>query len=184
MGQNGSGKTSLLKCIAGLEAYKGSITLDASRDKLLIIWDDNPFYRNLSGIDNLRILTGSPELKTSEILKSADKIFTLKKLKKKVKSYSYGEKKKLCILLSKLYDFKILIMDEVTNGLDIETMTVLKNFLVEKAKVSTIILTGHYLEFYDTIVDDIFVINNHIISKYSGNRTSLMEVYNENFKIG
>ena len=58
MGKNGCGKTTLFKCLSGLENYKGTILYDDKnlneiRDELFVLWDDTPFYLKLSGYDNL-----------------------------------------------------------------------------------------------------------------------------------
>ena len=72
LGPNGCGKTTLLKCIAGLEDYSGTITyenddVDKIRKDALVIWDDCPFYDNLSGLDNLIILSEDTNLTKNDI---------------------------------------------------------------------------------------------------------------------
>ena len=92
-------------------------------------------------------------------------IFEQKKdlLNKKVKTYSYGERKKVFIIIADILKPKLLIMDEVSNGLDYETMIMLKAKIKLWAESSMIVLTGHQFEFYKDIVERVFVINGHKI---------------------
>ena len=103
MGKNGCGKTTLFKCLSGLENYKGTILYDDKnlneiRDELFVLWDDTPFYLKLSGYDNL-ILFSEKKEKRSQIIKMAQDYLPDKTLKRKVKTYSYGQKKKLSLIL-------------------------------------------------------------------------------------
>lgn len=186
MGANGAGKTTLAKCISGLENYKGDISFkgnDAMREKLLIIWDDAPFYGNLNGFDNLSVLCNKKISKAS-IFETAKKYMTRELLNEKVKKYSYGQKKKLSIVLAELIDPQVLIMDEITNGLDRKSLKQLKKDLLKKRSDRITILTGHQLSFYNDIVDDLYIIKNMKLQKKYGLKNmeyDLEEVYDSEF---
>ena len=161
MGKNGSGKTTLFKCIAGLEGYKGTITYDGkdisvSRDELFVIWDDAPFYPKLSGIANL-LLFSENRKNRAEIMKIADSYLSRSILNRRVSTYSYGQKKRLALVLLEILSPKYILMDEISNGLDIETMELLQRKLVDLKQHATIILTGHQFSFYQSIADRVFV---------------------------
>ena len=163
MGSNGCGKTTLLKCIAGLENYKGTILfnnqpLDEVRSQCFVIWDDTPCFSNLTGIQNIRILS---ELKSySEIVDAAQKYLDYSVLKQKVKSYSYGQKKKLMLAVADLLQPKYLIMDEISNGLDVDMMDDLAAHLNKMKTYSTILLTGHQFSFYEKVAEHVFIKTN------------------------
>ena len=74
-------------------------------------------------------------------------------------------------------------MDEISNGLDYETMCELKKQIKLWSKKMTIILTGHQFGFYNDIVDEVFVIKDKSITPHSkdfqNDKESLEEVYNE-----
>lgn len=160
MGKNGCGKTTLLKCIAGLEDYKGDIlfdkrSLDNVREKCFVIWDDTPFFNNLSGLKNLFLLSEQRKSK-KEIIMIAEKYIERHTLNRKVKTYSYGQRKKLSLAFCEILSPEYIIMDEISNGLDIDMMDELAQYFDELKKNTTILLTGHQFSFYEKIAEHIF----------------------------
>jgi ABC-type multidrug transport system ATPase subunit len=170
MGRNGSGKTTLIKCLFDLEAYDGKILFDGKkingsiRRRCLVVWDDSPFYSGLTGIENLKIFSNS-NYKSEEIINISSELLNVETLKTKVKHYSYGQKKKLALVLVKLSDPDYLVMDEITNGLDYETTKLLKQILLKWKKNKTIIMTGHNLSFYNDIIDDLFLLKDNSLTE-------------------
>lgn len=186
MGKNGCGKTTLLKCLAGLEAYEGEILFDekplsAVREKCLVIWDDSPCYPNMNGLQNLLILCEGRKSK-DEILAAAEHYLEYTVLKRKVRSYSYGQKKKLMLALADLLEPEYLIMDEISNGLDVDMMDELAEHLLEMKETRTILLTGHQFSFYEKIAEHIFLKKEkevfHITPEIRASR-SLEELYHD-----
>ena len=105
-----------------------------------------------------------------------------KTLKRKVKTYSYGQKKKLSLILLDILKPKYILMDEISNGLDIDTMEMLQNKIDNIKNESTIILTGHQFNFYQKIADNVFVKNNDKIIKVEYDKndpSSLEKIYHE-----
>ena len=56
-GRNGIGKTTLFKCIVGLEDFEGKIKGLPEKEEIYYIEEGNPLYNNLSGMDNIKLLT-------------------------------------------------------------------------------------------------------------------------------
>ena len=174
MGPNGAGKTTLIKSIFKLEEYDGEIrfnenlNIDDIRKSCLVIWDDCPFYTNLSGIKNL-LIYAEKHVSKQYIKNIALKYLDTDLLKRKIKSYSYGQKKKLALVLIDILNPEIIIMDEISNGLDYDTMLELKKYLVEISKDRTIILTGHQFDFYNDIIDNLVILKNHNLIQISEN---------------
>jgi len=170
MGENGAGKTSLIKSILNLEEYQGQVLFD---DKTIAhvygdisaVYDDSPLYMHLNGYENINLLCNR-NINKREANLVALQLLNESELQKKVKKYSYGQRKKLAIIIAFLNNPKYIFMDEVSNGLDYETMKSLKEMLKEYAKTKLIFLTGHQFDFYNEIVNNVLVIKNKNIANY------------------
>ncbi len=178
MGKNGSGKTTLIKCILDFMEYKGDINISFPKyntKNLFVIFDDSALYNKLSGVENI-MQFASCDKQTAVFF--AEKYLHEDILIKPAKSYSYGERKKIFLSILEILKPKIIIMDEVSNGLDYETMILLKEKIKEFSKDSLILVTGHQFEFYKNIVERVFVINNKSIEQVDMNDyNSLEEIY-------
>ncbi|MEB2282495.1 ATP-binding cassette domain-containing protein [Lysinibacillus xylanilyticus] len=164
MGPNGSGKTTLIKSMMEMEKHNGEFffgdkKISQIRNECLVIWDDCPFYTNISGIKNL-IIFGESRKSPKKIEEIANKYLDYGKLRNKVKTYSYGQKKKLALALVEILEPKYLIMDEISNGLDYEMIRILQKDIKSWSEEMTILLTGHQFSFYNEVVDDLFVFKN------------------------
>lgn len=163
MGENGAGKTTLIKCLAGLEEYQGDIRYGEGRKSTLVIWDDTPFYSNLTGLQNLYIL-GEEKQSKDRMHLFAEAYLSKETLKRKVQTYSYGQRKRLALALVEILKPDYLFMDEITNGLDYDTIRFLKTRITKWAEKMTLFLTGHHLDFYNELVEDVlFIREKHII---------------------
>lgn len=186
MGENGAGKTTLIKCMANLEDYEGNITyggkdIDKVRSSFFVLFDDCPFYNNLSGLDNLLIFSEN-KMKKNAILHFAEKILDRNVLRSKVKTYSNGQRKKLGIILMEILKPEYIILDEISNGLDYESLKDLKKNIKHLSSDSTILMTGHQFDFYNDLVDDLYLFKGGAISRednYEKGMKKLEEVYDE-----
>ena len=186
MGENGAGKTTLIKCLMKMESYNGQIEFDGNevdeiRDECMVLFDDCPFYANLSGLKNLYIFCEN-KVDKEEIKHKAQKYLGHALIKEKVKTYSYGQKKKLGIILVDLLKPKYIFLDEISNGLDYETLKKLKELIKEWSKYSTILMTGHQFDFYNDLVDEVIVLKDGKMHRQQGYKkgvVKLEEVYDE-----
>lgn len=109
-------------------------------------------------------------------------LLTDQKLKEYVKNYSLGERKKLALIAAILNKPRYLIIDEISNGLDIETLESLQEKLNDLSHHSLILATGHHFEFYENIVNELLVLNvgtiTHI-SNYKKGGDKLYEIYKQ-----
>lgn len=187
MGPNDSGKTTFIKCIMEMEKYNGEFIFDGKnisqvRNECLVLWDDCPFYTNLNGIRNL-IIFGESKKSVNRIKEIATKYLDHELLTRKVKTYSYGQKKKLALALVEILEPKYLIMDEISNGLDYEMIKALKKIIKDWTESMTILLTGHQFSFYNDLVDDLFVFKNKEIillqEDFCKSGAKLEDIYDE-----
>lgn len=175
LGKNGVGKTTLLKCLLKLESYDGTIKYaNLERQGIFPIFDDIPLYLNLNGYDNIKLLTGQAFNK--EDINNLQ-ILPHHLLKKKVKFYSLGEKKKLLMMAVIIKQPSCLILDEIANGLDQDSLKWFITRINMLKKNCLIIATGHYFEFYERILDEIIIIHDKKILQLVRGKENLHEIY-------
>lgn len=160
VGDNGVGKTTLIKQILNNTSYLGSnIKLGFIPQE--IIFDDS----NLSILEEARkYFIGHEEHLRSALYKF---LFIGENVHKKIKYLSGGEKVrlKLFCLIQDSYNF--LILDEPTNHIDMDTREILENALIEFN--GTILFVSHDRYFINKISNKIIEIKNKKIDKYIGN---------------
>jgi len=151
LGSNGSGKTSLIKTIIGLNPYAGEIFFEGLNTKkesyLLkkmngVILEESEFPENLRVDEYLDFVKSFYE-------KWNNSIMSLFKLNpsKIIKELSRGEKQKLKIILALSHEPKNLIMDEPLQNLDFESEKVFLK-LLKKYSQGKIIISTHHPEKY------------------------------------
>lgn len=166
VGNNGSGKTVLMKCICGfLQCDRGSIRVNGKRvgkevdfpDRLGIIIETPGFLPNLSGYKNLKILASlKARIGKEEIRATMRKVGLDPDMKKPVAKYSLGMRQRLGIAQAIMEDPDVLILDEPFNGLDrygvVEIRELLKG-LKEEGKA--ILLASHNAQDIEELCDSV-----------------------------
>ena len=166
VGNNGSGKTVLMKCICGfLIPDSGSITVngervgvdvDFPRDMGLII-ETPGFLPNVTGMKNLEILASlNKKIGLEEIAAAIRRVGLDPLMKKPVGKYSLGMRQRLGIAQAIMEDPALLILDEPLNGLDkhgVREMRQLIKGLKEQGK--TILLASHNQGDIDELCDTV-----------------------------
>ena len=166
VGNNGSGKTVLMKCICGfLIPDSGSITVngervgvdvDFPRDMGLII-ETPGFLPNMTGVKNLEILASLNKKIGLEGIAAAIRRVGLDPLMKKpVGKYSLGMRQRILIAQAIMEEPALLILDEPLNGLDkhgVAEMRKLIKGLKEQGK--TILLASHNQGDIDELCDTV-----------------------------
>ena len=170
IGPNGAGKTTLLKLLLGeLKPDAGNIRLGTKQsvayfDQLRSQLDEEKsVFDNISeGRDHIEI--GGKQKHLISYLQ--DFLFSPDRIRQPVKALSGGERNRL--LLAKLFakPANILVMDEPTNDLDVETLELLEELLLEFG--GTLFLVSHDREFVDNVVTSTLVFEQGSVNEYVG----------------
>lgn len=168
IGPNGSGKSTLIKTILGLvRATSGTVSINGT------VVDQTADYRRYIGY--MPQLARFPQdLKGQEVLKMIERLrsefpkrqselielFTFRpELEKRIRTLSGGNKQKLSLVISCMYDPDILIFDEPTAGLDPVSSTRLKDLIHSlKRDNKTVILASHILSDIEELADDVVLL--------------------------
>jgi ABC-2 type transport system ATP-binding protein len=162
-GLNGSGKTSLLNAIAGCPGPDaGEIRMDGrplERRQLSYVETQSYFYSNITGNEYLSLFPSPGKF----ALALWQELFHLP-LKDLISTYSVGMKKKLALLAAFKLNKPLLILDEPFNGLDIESIHILKKSLTGfKEQGKTILLTSHLFHTLSDVCNAIHYLNGKAI---------------------
>lgn len=141
-GLNGTGKTTLLKLMAGLiQPDKGFIETYKT-SQIGYVPDKPVLWENFSVNEQLKMMADLYSVEISpKIWELLSKLEMNKLLDVEIKKLSNGYKRKLNFLLSILHDPELLLLDEVFNGLDENSIEVLIRFLQSFSKTHQIVMT-------------------------------------------
>lgn len=175
IGPNSSGKTTIVKTIAGLlRPNDGAIVVDGNdvltnpvKTKAVIgyIPDEPTVWSGMTGEEFLHFsgaLYGlSPSLRTKRILELLP-VFSLQGIEKEYfESYSRGNKQKFSILAALLHEPKLLLIDEPIVGLDPESAAIArKQFTAFAQKGGAVLLVTHTLSVAEDIATSIGVLRS------------------------
>ncbi len=175
IGHNGAGKTSAIKCVAGIhdfdegEIYINGISVKESAyeaKKVLAYIPDNPdLYEYLTGIQYLNFIADVFEIPAKEreerIRKEAEAFEILPALGDLISSYSHGMKQKLAIISALIHKPKLLILDEPFVGLDPKASLVLKNSMRSLCEEgSAIFFSTHVLDVAEKLCNKVAIIRD------------------------
>ena len=173
IGHNGTGKTTTLRCVAGiLDFTEGEITIGGHSIKtepvaaksITAFLPDNPdLYEFLKGIDYLGFIAdiyGIPkDERQARIAKYADAFELTGALGSAIGGYSHGMKQKLALISALMRNPKLLILDEPFVGLDPEAAYTVKGFLRQLCdEGGAVLFSTHVLEVAEKLCDKIAII--------------------------
>ena len=197
VGENGSGKTTIMRLLTGLaEPTGGSFTLFgvkntdkriyAKRNKVSAIVEATSLVPTLTAEENIRYL----ELYTGISLTPADRKEILKKVhledvgNKKVKNFSLGMRQRLGIAMALINKPSLMFLDEPMNGLDPEGIAELRDLLIELNQKDgiTVLISSHILSELEKIASCYgFISHGKILEEISA--TELQERCRKSLKI-
>lgn len=165
LGKNGTGKTTLIKIIAGLISTNSGVCELGHNVEL------GYYAQDQSGVLDMEktVLETIEAEATGDLFTASRKIlgtflFSGEDVDKKVKVLSGGEKARLSLCRLLLKPYNLLILDEPTNHLDIPSKRILKNAL--KKYTGTVLVVSHDREFLSGLTDRIVEIKTDGIKEY------------------
>ena len=188
LGLNGAGKSTLLKILSGIlypdageVKVNGFIPYERKKEFLRDITLINPqktrLIIDLSPLDNFRLFGSAYGLSKKSICEKAESLAEMlnvrDKLKKQVRTLSFGERVKIEIILGLLHDPSIIFLDEPFIGLDFISRKQLVSFLKTFKRKKTLLITSHIIEGIKDLVDTVLVL-------YEGN--IIAQIHTEEIK--
>ena len=171
IGPNGIGKTTFLKLLLGqLKATQGSIKLGTKLEIAFFDQMRDQLKQEASGMDNVAEgrefidINGKSRHALSYL---ADFLFSAERARLPVRALSGGERNR--VLLARLFSqpANLLVLDEPTNDLDMETLELLEAKLVDFN--GTVLLVSHDRKFLDNVVTSTIGFEGHgVLNEYVG----------------
>ena len=183
---NGSGKTTTLETIAGLNTVtSGSVTVDG-RGGLGICPQRNVLWDDLTTYEHVRIFN---RLKSTGAVASRHEIEELvyacdlsKKIRAKSGQLSGGQKRKLQLSMMFTGGSRVCCVDECSSGVDALARQKLWQILLAERGARTIIFTTHFLDEADLLSDQIAILSKGVL-KAQGSAVELKHQLGGGYRI-
>ena len=171
LGPNGAGKTTTMRCLctlttpdSGVIEVAGATEPRAIRDRLGYVAQEVALDKVLTGRELLRFQAALYHIPPKQISDRIENVLDLMQLEpyadKLSGTYSGGLKKRLDLAAGLLHQPSVLILDEPTVGLDIQSRIAIWEFLRKlRASGVTVLISSHYLEEIDALADRVAIID-------------------------
>ena len=184
IGPNGSGKSSLLDLIAGRrELQQGSLVLGSTvrlayfdQHSHTVLAETDPAGRERRLIDVVseaaqQVKLGGSTLSASQLLERF--LFPPAQQHQPVARLSGGERRRLHLCRLLIEAPNVLLLDEPTNDLDVQTLSVLEDFLEDFQ--GCVVIVSHDRYFLDRTVDRLFSFEDGELKRFEGNYSDYLE---------
>ncbi len=178
LGPNGAGKTTTIRCLctlttpdAGKVEISGISVIDqprAARQRLGYVAQEVALDKVLTGRELLQLQAALYHLPGSAAKKRIEQVIDLLGLEeyadKKTGTYSGGMRRRIDLAAGLLHQPDVLVLDEPTVGLDIESRVVVWDLLRNLREAgTTVVITSHYLEEVDALADRVAIIDRGVV---------------------
>lgn len=171
LGENGVGKTTLLKCISGLlRPTTGSCSVDDNisferapefLENIFFLPDELPLPDSATPLKFFSELAPFYPNQDGEMLMRLAKEFQIDPLRK-FKEMSFGQQKKALLACALAFNTEYLLLDEPTNGLDIPSKADFRRIMTERVGSNqTIIISTHQVKDVENLIDPIIIISQN-----------------------
>lgn len=174
LGPNGAGKSTCINILCGLVTPDSGTARvfgkDCMKDKAYIrsligvVPQQIALFSNLTAWENFRYIGRLYGLDENTINRKSQNLLERlgldKHADKRVGRYSGGMKRRANIIASLLHEPEMVILDEPTAGVDVQSRTLILDFLTEyKQQGNTILYTSHYMEEAELICDEVVIVD-------------------------
>lgn len=175
LGPNGSGKTTTINCLSGLNnPTSGTLKvggMEVQKDKIKvreilgICPQETALYPFLSANENVELFAQLYSVPKADMKRRVayviEKVGLDADADRKAGKYSGGMKRRVGIAMALVQDPKIVFLDEPTVGMDPQSRRAIWDFIVElKDQGKTILLTTHYMEEAEQLCDEVGIIDH------------------------
>ena len=197
LGNNGTGKTTLINCILRmLQADAGSIFFEGrdistykneeyfSKVNALLESSVN-VYDYLTGWQNIEYFSGLQNIDSgNEKIKTYISLFELEEaIHEDVGTYSRGMRQKLALLIALMSSPKLLLLDEPTLGLDIQSkLSVIQilNTIIKTEKIA-VLLTSHQMDVVQKLQSRILILKDGVVHEFDKTDYEDKDLYTVSF---
>lgn len=188
LGANGSGKSTTLDAIAGLNSItSGEITVNFPEmhaglgfcPQKNVLWDDLTVEEHVRIFNRIKCQEPSSKAENLELLASCD---IQRKAKARSKTLSGGQKRKLQLAMMFTGGSRVCCVDEVSSGLDPLSRRKIWDILLAERGSRSIILTTHFLDEADLLADHIAILSKGTL-KASGTSVELKHKLGSGYRV-
>lgn len=175
IGHNGAGKSTTLRCVAGILPFdSGQILIDghdiarqpvAAKQAMAFLPDNPDLYEFLTGVKYLQFIADlyaiPADVRTRRVAQYADAFDLTGALGSPIGGYSHGMKQKLALISAFIRQPRLLILDEPFVGLDPQAAFTLKELLRQLCRDGgAVLFSTHVLEVAEKLCGAIVIIQN------------------------
>lgn len=172
IGINGTGKSTLLKILAGIENYQGEII--KKKDITISYLPQNPdFDQNKTIIEQIYAIVDKSKVNEYEVKAILNKL-GITDYNQPIKELSGGQQKRVALAITLLKPCDLLILDEPTNHLDNEMIEYLEKYLIKFSKA--IFMVTHDRYFLERVTNKIMEIDRSKIYEYKANYSQFLDL--------
>ncbi|MBU5474116.1 ABC transporter ATP-binding protein [Roseburia sp. MSJ-14] len=158
VGRNGAGKSTLINILVGLYHLdsgsfkilnRDSLELDSAKREIGVMPDVSTLYGDMNAYEFIAYMAAlkGVKLNRQEITKRLEEVGLEVGKRLKIKHFSFGMKKKICIAQALIGNPKLIFLDEPTSGVDPESILRLQSLFWKRNKEgTTIFITSHNLQ--------------------------------------